>query len=104
MHDYKIRKVDMRFVVEEMRAHQSVMDWGMVFGLVVSNIGAYGAPVNIKLALAGAIPDPVEAHAECLRTFLIDGVVNKSNRGGVINLHGSGGFGMPKFFECRTDG
>ena len=55
------------------------------------------------MVLAGAIPDPVEARLNCLRPFLIDGVVCKPNCCGVIDLHGSGGFGMSEFFECRID-
>ena len=42
-----------------MRSNQSAMAWGMVFGVVVSEVGASGDPVNIELALEGVIPDPV---------------------------------------------
>ena len=61
--------------VEEVRAHQSVMAWGMVFGLVVAEVDTSGGTVNIEVDLAGAISDPVEAHVNCLRPFLLDGVV-----------------------------
>ena len=43
MHDNKVRKLDMWLVVEELRAHQSVMAWGMVFGVVVPKVGASGS-------------------------------------------------------------
>ena len=43
-----------------------MMAWGMVFGVVVPEVGASGGPVNIEVALAGAIPDPVEAHVNRL--------------------------------------
>ena len=66
MHDNKVRKVYMWIVMEEVRAHQSVMAWGMLFDVVVSEVGASGGPVNIEVALAGVIPDPVEAHVSCL--------------------------------------
>ena len=72
MHDDEVIKVDVWLVLEEVRAYQLVMAWGMVFGVVVPEVGAYGVPVNIEVALASAIPDPVEAHANCLRPFLID--------------------------------
>ena len=62
MHDAKVSKVDMWLIVEEVRAHQSVTVWGMVFGVVVPKVGASGGPVNIEVAWAGAIPDPLEAH------------------------------------------
>ena len=66
MHDDEVSKLDMWIVVEELREHQSVMAWGMVFGMVVPEVGAYGCPVNLEVTLAGAIPDPVEAHVNLL--------------------------------------
>ena len=33
--------------MEEVRAHQSEMSWGMVFVVVVSEVGASGRAVNI---------------------------------------------------------
>ena len=56
----------MWIIVEKVRAHQSVMAYGMVFGVVFAKVGASGAPVNLEVAQAGAIPDPVEAHVDCL--------------------------------------
>ena len=38
-----------------------MMSWVMVFGVVVLEVGASGGPVNIEVALASAIPDPVKA-------------------------------------------
>ena len=64
MHDNKFRKVDMWLVVEEVRAHQTVMAWSMVFGVVVAEVGASGVSVNLEVALEGAIPDPIEAHVD----------------------------------------
>ena len=46
--------------------HQSVMAWGMVFDVLVPEVGAYRCLVNIEVALAGATPDPVEAHVNRL--------------------------------------
>ena len=62
MHDNDVRKLDMWLVVEELRAYQVMMAWGMVFGVVVPKVGASGPPVNIELTLTSAISDPVEAH------------------------------------------
>ena len=50
--------------MEEVRDHQSVMNSGMVFGLVVEKVGASRDPVNIEVALVGDIPDTVEAHVD----------------------------------------
>ena len=61
--------------MEEVRAHQSVMAWGMVFGVVVPEVGASRGPLYLEVALADAIPDPVEAHVNRLWPFLIDCIV-----------------------------
>ena len=66
MHDNKVRKVEMCLVMEELRAYQSVMAWVMVFGVVVAEVGDSGVSVNLEVALEGAIPDPVEAHVDCI--------------------------------------
>ena len=62
MHDNEVSKLDMWLVVEELRAHQTMMAWGMVFGVVVPEVGASRGPVNLELILTSAIYDPVEAH------------------------------------------
>ena len=56
----------MWLVVEEVRAHRLVMACGIVFGVVVPKVGASRVPVNIEVALAGVIPDPVESHVNRL--------------------------------------
>ena len=66
MHDEEVSKLYMWLVVEELRSHQAMMAWGMVFGVVVSEVGAYGSPVNIELTLTSTIYDTVEAHVDCL--------------------------------------
>ena len=66
MNDGEVSKLDMWLVVEELRSHQAMMAWGMVFGVVVPRVGASGGPVNIELTLTGEIPDPVEAHVNHL--------------------------------------
>ena len=38
----------------------------MVFGVVVSEVGASWGTVNIELALSGAIPDPLEAYVDLI--------------------------------------
>ena len=43
----EVSKLDMWLVVEELRAHQALMAWGMVFGVVVPKVGASGGPVNL---------------------------------------------------------
>ena len=42
--------------------HKSVMTWVMVLGVVVPEVDDSGGAINLEVDLAGAIPDPVEAH------------------------------------------
>ena len=49
-----------------------MMAWVILFGVLVPKVGASGVPVNLEVALAGAIPDPVEARANRLWPFLLD--------------------------------
>ena len=79
------------------------MAWVIVFGVVFPEVGASGGPVNLEVALAGTIPDPVEVHVNCLRPFLLDSIVRKPHRCGVIYLHWSGGLGMSEFLKGRAD-
>ena len=97
MHDDEVRKVYIWLVVEEVRAHQSVMDWGMVFSVVVPDDDASGGPVNFEVALAGAIPDSLEAHGNCLQPFLLDCLICKTHCCGFIYLYGCGGLGISEF-------
>ena len=66
MHDNEVRKLDMWIVMEELRVHQVMMDWGVVFGVVFSEVGVSGGAVNLELTLTSAISNPVEAHVNCL--------------------------------------
>ena len=66
MHDDKVSNVDMWLVVEEVRVHQLVMDWRIVFGVLVSEVSASGGPLNLEMTLADEIPHPVEAHVNRL--------------------------------------
>ena len=43
-----------------------MLAWRMVFGVAVPEIGSSGVPVNIEVALAGAISDQVEANVNRL--------------------------------------
>ena len=103
IHDDKVIKLYMSIILEEVRAYQSVMAWGMVFGVVVPEVSSSGGLVNLEVAMAGAIPDPVEAHVNILRPFLLYCIVCKNHCCGVIYLHGSGGFGMSNFLKGQAD-
>ena len=66
MHDDEVSKLEMWLVVEELREHQAMMAWGVIFCVVVPKVGASRGPVNIELTLTSVISDPVEVHVNCL--------------------------------------
>ena len=66
MNDNEVRKLVMWLVVEELRAHQAMMAWVMVFCVIVPEVRASGGPVNLELTLTSAISDPVEVHVNFL--------------------------------------
>jgi len=45
----------------------------MVFGEVISTIGAAQLPENVELALVDPVPDPIKAHVNGLGSFLLYG-------------------------------
>ena len=69
MHDDEVSKLEMWLVVEELRVHQAMMAWGVMFGVLVSEVGASGAPVNLELTLTSAISNPVES--ACQLPFIV---------------------------------
>ena len=62
----------------------------MMLGVVVTKVGDTWLPVDKELALACMVADPVKAHVNRFRSFLIDGAVGKSVNGGVVDLDWSG--------------
>ena len=51
------------------RSHNTVMDRKLLLGEVVTEVSASGFPINEKLALPGAVLDPVEAHVDGFGSF-----------------------------------
>jgi hypothetical protein len=72
----KTVKVILRWIRRRVQVRGSdshVMRSWMVLGEIVSAVGLSFAPINLKLPLANAIPDPVKAHINCLGSFLFHG-------------------------------
>ena len=57
------------------RSHNTVMGRRVVLGEIVTEVSAAGFPINEKLALPGAVLDPIEAHIYGFGSFLIYGAV-----------------------------
>ena len=67
----------------------------MVFCKIISTIEAAFLPVDMKLALADAIADPIEAHVDCLRSFLFDGVIGDAAGSAIVSLEWCGQLWVP---------
>ena len=58
----------------------------MMLGVVVTKVVDTRLTVDSELVLACTIADPVKAHVNRFRPFLLDGVVGKDVCGGVVDL------------------
>ena len=94
----------MWIVGEEVRVNQSGMAWGVLFGVVFVKVFYSIGPMNIELALSGAISDPVKAHVNYFQLFLLDGVVGKTLSCGVIRTDGGDRLRIDKLCESGADG
>ena len=76
-----------------------VMGSRVVLGEVVAEVSAAGFPINDKLALPGAVLDPIEAHIDGFGYFLLDCAVGEAFRGRVFDADWSRWLQVPKFPE-----
>ena len=71
----------------------------MVLGVIVAQVSDAGLPVDEEPTLAFAVADPIKAHVDRFRSFLLDGVVGEAVGGGVVDLDWSDGLQVPQFAE-----
>lgn len=76
----------------------------MEFSDIVSIVTVFWAPVDEELVLANPVLDPVEEHVDDIGGLVLDAVVGKSNRSGVVNLDGGWWLGVAHFSEGDTEG
>lgn len=77
-----------------------MMGSGMMLGKIVSAIEDAFFPVDVELALADAIADPIEAHVNGFGALLLHGVVGDAGSGAVVSDNGRGWLRMAEFFEA----
>jgi len=75
-----------------------------MLGVEIGFVGVARAPVDKELELGGAVFDPMETHVDGLRALLFDGVIGKTARSGVVNLHGGAWLRVAHFFQGGADG
>ena len=81
--------------------HITMMGRIVVLGEIVTEVSASGFPINEKLALPGAVLDPIEAHINGFGSFLIYGAVCETFRVRVVDVDWSWWFWVPEFLEIR---
>ena len=81
------------------RSHNTVMVRIVVLGEVVTEVSAAGFPINEKLALPGAVLDPIESNVGGFGYFLFDCVVGKSFHGIVVDADWSRWLRVTEFLE-----
>ena len=67
--------------------------------MIVAQVFDAGLPVDEELTLACTVADPIKAHVDRFRSFLLDGVVGESVGGGVVDLDWHGRLWVPQFAE-----
>ena len=78
------------------RSHNTVMGSRVVLGEIVTEFSAAGFPINEKLALPGAVLDPIEAHIDGFGYFLLYGAVCETFRGRVVDADWSWWLRVPE--------
>ena len=67
--------------------------------MIVAQVCDAGLPVDEEMTLACTVTDPIRAHVDRFRSFLLDGVVGKAAGGGVVDLDWRGRLRVPQFAE-----
>ena len=70
-----------------------------MLGEIVTKVSAAGFPINEKLALPGAVLDPIEAHIDGFGYFLLYGAICETFRGRVVDADWSWWLWVPEFLE-----
>ena len=80
--------------------HKAVMVRIVVIDEVVTEVSAAGFPINEKLALPGAVLDPIEVHVDGFGCFLFDHAMGEAFISQVVDADWSQWLWVPKF--CKV--
>ena len=70
-----------------------------MLGEIVTKVRAAGFPINEKLALPGAVLDPIEVHIDGAGYFLLYGATCETFRGIIVDADWSWWLRVPEFRE-----
>ena len=74
----------------------------VVFADVIGIVAISWSPINLKLALAYSVSDPVEAHVESFGCFLLDAIVGEAYCSRVVDLYWCWRLRVAEFIECNS--
>jgi hypothetical protein len=75
----------------------------MMFSEIISSVQNSSFPIDMELALADAVANPVEAHVNGFGSFLFDRVIGDAKGGTVVSYNWSRRLGIAKFLKARTN-
>lgn len=75
-----------------------------MFGKIIGFVQGAGFPINMELALADAVANPVEAHINGFGAFLFDSVVGNASCSTVVCYNGCGRLRMTEFLQADSKG
>ena len=81
-----------------------IVQWGMMFGTVVSQVLVSWCPVVAEVFLGLAASEPPEAHVNGLEHFVYHGFVGDACGSGVVALNGVGGLRTAHLDESVPEG
>ena len=71
-----------------------------MFSEIISLVQSSSFPIDVILALADAVTNPVEVHINCFGSLLFDHVIGDAEGGTVVGDNWSGRLGIAKFHEA----
>ena len=80
-----------------------MMNCGVMFGEVVSEIVRARGPVHMVLALVYPVLKPIKSHIDGFGFPLFDFLICKTDRGGIIELDGCGWLGVTHLTEGLSE-
>jgi hypothetical protein len=77
---------------------------GMMFSKIIGLVKSAGFPIDMELALADTVANPVETHIDGFGALLFDSIVGNASGGAVVCYNGCGRLGMAEFFQADSKG
>ena len=81
-------------LIEDEWTHELVVLCQLVFGEEISDVGAAGSPIDVKLFLVNAVADPIKSHINGFGALLLNSAIHDAGSGGVVGGNGGRRLGV----------